>query len=222
MTKRIIYLAGPMKGYPDHNYPAFMAAAASLRSAGHHVYNPAEFPHDGPREEFPLRRAFAEYSRFICIEADTLVLLPGWEKSLGVSAELALAKNCGIEVIEFNAVMIGHPAAPDIRLGGIMAGRDLDPDDRFETALNLALGERIRASDDFAKAVWSALVNCIWTHSDGCSVSYSFRAAGDVVAAVRGSGCYMDWYCSGPYPICSDEIAEAMRALGWSWSRDDG
>lgn len=96
-----IYLSGPMKGYPQSNYPLFLRVAAELRAQGNEVYNPAEFPHDGPFDTFPLRRAFADYCRFICEEADAIVLLPGWEKSLGVSAELALAKNCKLDVIEW-------------------------------------------------------------------------------------------------------------------------
>lgn len=99
-TKRTIYLSGPMKGYPESNYPLFNRVAADLRAEGHRVYNPAEFPHDGTADTFPLRKAFAAYCAFICEEADTIVLLPGWEKSLGVSAELALAKNCGLDVLE--------------------------------------------------------------------------------------------------------------------------
>lgn len=98
---RTIYLSGPMKGYPQSNYPLFNAVAAALRDAGHSVHNPAEFPHDGPHETFPLRKAFASYCKFICEEADTIVLLPGWEKSLGVSAELALARNCNLDIIEW-------------------------------------------------------------------------------------------------------------------------
>ncbi len=93
-----IYLSGPMKGYPESNYPAFHAAAKALRDEGHEVYSPAEFPHDGPQSEFPLRKAFAEYCRFICLEATLIALLPGWERSLGVSAELALARNCGLPI----------------------------------------------------------------------------------------------------------------------------
>jgi hypothetical protein len=99
----IIYLAGPMKGYPNKNFPAFMEATALLRGSGHRVYNPAEYPGntDGT---FDLRKAFASYATFICLEADTIVLLPGWEQSLGVSAELALAKNCGLKVLEWSYV----------------------------------------------------------------------------------------------------------------------
>lgn len=88
-----------MKGYPDSNYPLFNAVAALLRTEGFTVYNPAEFPHDGPHDTFPLRKAFAEYSRFICEEADAIFLLPGWEKSKGAGAERALADNCGLTII---------------------------------------------------------------------------------------------------------------------------
>lgn len=96
---RSIYLSGPMSGYPEFNYPLFHRVAAELRACGHHVYNPAEYKHDEP--EFPLRRAFADYARFICLEACSIVLLPGWEDSLGVSAELALAKNCRLDILYY-------------------------------------------------------------------------------------------------------------------------
>lgn len=94
----VIYLSGPMTGYPEFNYPLFNKVAEELRGQGHTVMNPAEFSDEVP---FPIRRAFAAYCKFICEEADTIMLLPGWEKSLGVSAELALAKNCGLDIIYY-------------------------------------------------------------------------------------------------------------------------
>jgi hypothetical protein len=99
MKPRTIYLSGPMKGYPESNYPLFNRVAGELRAQGHKVYNPAEYPHDGPT--FPIREAFAAYSAFICREACTIVLLPGWEESKGATAEKALADNCGLDVIEY-------------------------------------------------------------------------------------------------------------------------
>ena len=61
MSLPTLYIAGPMRGYPDHNFPAFRAAAAALRRAGYGVVNPAEL-HSGvldlPWSEY-LRRDLA-------------------------------------------------------------------------------------------------------------------------------------------------------------------
>ena len=39
---RRIYIAGPMTGIPEHNYPAFHAAVAKLRAEGYAVTSPAD------------------------------------------------------------------------------------------------------------------------------------------------------------------------------------
>lgn len=93
-----IYLAGPMAGYPERNYPAFMRAAKALRDLGFEVYNPAEyeanerFKGKEDRSEFPLREAFTEYTNYILNRAEIIALLPGHEKSVGATAELSLAR----------------------------------------------------------------------------------------------------------------------------------
>lgn len=98
-----VYLSGPMTGLPEYNYPAFHAAAAALRALGHTVYNPAQYPHDGALEEFPIRQAFADYCRFICTEADLIVMLPGWQASKGATAERALGRAIGLRIAEYDA-----------------------------------------------------------------------------------------------------------------------
>ena len=41
MASKRIYISGPMTGMPEHNFPAFHAAADRLRKAGWSVVNPA-------------------------------------------------------------------------------------------------------------------------------------------------------------------------------------
>lgn len=110
-----IYLAGPMRGIPEFNFPAFHKAAAYLRDQGHTIFSPAENDLDktgidvtgttGDEAEiegkngWTLRQALCDDLNFICLEAEGIALLPGWEKSKGVAAELATAKALGLEEI---------------------------------------------------------------------------------------------------------------------------
>jgi hypothetical protein len=107
---RRVYLAGPMTGIPGHNFPAFNAAAAKLRADGHFVFNPAEvelggfettkeFKEEGSCPRDVYRNAMAEDVRFICLEADAIAMLPGWENSKGARAEWHLSLALGHEVI---------------------------------------------------------------------------------------------------------------------------
>jgi hypothetical protein len=84
----LIYLAGPMSGLPDWNYPAFHKAAAELRAAGHTVINPAEVNPDTTQPwESCLRACLAEV-----VKCDTIALLPGWEHSRGAKLEAYVAE----------------------------------------------------------------------------------------------------------------------------------
>lgn len=95
-----VYVAGPMTGYVEHNFPAFKAAAARLRSLGYQVVNPAELDEplglsheelsDLPHEFF-LRRDIEAL-----LDCDGIYTLPGWRYSKGATLEVAVAKGCGI------------------------------------------------------------------------------------------------------------------------------
>ena len=80
-----LYIAGPMTGIKDWNYPAFNDAEKLLKAAGYQVLNPARQP-DGLTYDEYLHRAIADV--FAC---DGVALLRGHEDSPGARAELALA-----------------------------------------------------------------------------------------------------------------------------------
>jgi hypothetical protein len=101
-------------------------------------------------------------------------------------------------------------------LGGITGGRERNPEDLFEETISRIFGNRIKSDPEFCANMWSALANVDWTHSNGDTAGYSFRAAGDLIASIRGEGDYMDWYCSGPYATVSREIECGMLAEGWT------
>lgn len=83
-----IYLAGPMTGYPEFNYPAFHAAATKLRELGHFVCNPAEL---NPSDR-TYRQVLSNDLIWILSHAEAIVYLDGWEASKGCAVEHALAK----------------------------------------------------------------------------------------------------------------------------------
>jgi hypothetical protein len=97
-----IYLAGPMRGIPEFNFPAFHAAANVLRHDGHLVFNPAENDELMEKQGVPItiRRCLEIDLAWICREADAVALLPGWQNSKGAQAERATAVALGLEVIE--------------------------------------------------------------------------------------------------------------------------
>ena len=103
-----------------------------------------------------------------------------------------------------------------MRLGGYKGGRPLDIDDPFETAVERCLGDRIRADPAMGHAMWSAMANVQWQNSNGNVAIFTFRAAADLVAAIRREGDYIDWYCRSSYEVVAPEIASALAIEGWS------
>lgn len=92
---KTVYLAGPMTGIADLNFPLFHATAAALRDMGLTVINPAEINAD-PKAEWSacMRADIAE----LVTKCDGIVMLPGWEKSRGASLEHHIATALGMPV----------------------------------------------------------------------------------------------------------------------------
>jgi len=107
---------------------------------------------------------------------------------------------------------------------------------------------KIRSRDDYAQNVYAALCNMRWQPVEVMPIltdeywSCSWRSAGGLVARLRQSGDYMDWYCSGIQDfsgahgdprfngggyveegVVADEIREDFATLGWHpspWPKD--
>ena len=98
-----IYIAGPMTGIEDYNFPAFHAAAEELRAAGFTVHNPADHGLvPGAQRDDYLRYDFREL--LLC---EHIYFLPNWQHSLGAREEYNLA-------VRFKIRMHFHPEAQDL------------------------------------------------------------------------------------------------------------
>lgn len=116
----IVYVAGPMRGYPLYNFNAFFAAAMWLREQGFIVLNPAEHdmargfdPSKGLNEQtndFSLHEAF-QWDLKSVSEADAIVLLEGWQNSRGACTELAAAISTGKRAYELRDVQISSTSS---------------------------------------------------------------------------------------------------------------
>jgi hypothetical protein len=114
-----LYLAGPMRGIPQLNFPVFHAVTEALRKQGYEIHSPAEedisrygvdpsVGNDEGSEEWAVERyAHTGYSMrdalghdlaWICSVADGVALLPGWQVSKGALAEKATAEALGLLV----------------------------------------------------------------------------------------------------------------------------
>jgi len=111
-AQQTVYIAGPMRGIAEFNFPAFDDAATRWRRQGFAVISPAEHDQDGGfhfaqatgNEDltalgFDLTAALMWDLEQVAA-SDGLILLKGWPKSSGAKAEVALAAALGKWAIE--------------------------------------------------------------------------------------------------------------------------
>jgi hypothetical protein len=115
-TKPILYISGPLTGYPEYNFPAFFGAEKILEG-NIKIINPARFVIDlwarwgliGRFEEWkeivsspvlkiiPMEKYMHTDILAVCL-SDGVVVLPGWEKSEGAIKELQIAQAPGLRL----------------------------------------------------------------------------------------------------------------------------
>lgn len=103
----IVYIAGPMSGLPESNYPAFNAAEGRLLVAGHQVLNPTRLNEDTPE----ITRDWAWYMRGalkMVTDAEGIALLPGWADSRGARLERHVGMQLGLRIRELSDWLQPH------------------------------------------------------------------------------------------------------------------
>jgi hypothetical protein len=114
LLDRYVYVAGPMRGYPEFNFPAFDDARDRLLQNKWTVISPADIDRaDGIKEKdhatgdatvfdqrvFVYRDFYALYL-IAHTEDGAIAMLPGWEKSTGAVAEFFLARWLGLKILD--------------------------------------------------------------------------------------------------------------------------
>ena len=111
--KPTIYIAGPMRGIKDFNFPAFDRQEKVLLEQGWNVINPAEMdrqdgtPCSSPMEYDPatdyadrefMRDALKRDLTVIAEKCTAVYCMSGFENSRGAKTEYHLAKAIGIDI----------------------------------------------------------------------------------------------------------------------------
>jgi hypothetical protein len=103
-----VYIAGPMRGYPHFNFPAFDAARDAWAARGWEVVSPADMDRslDGLDETAPTQEtnhSFAHYMRrdiSALLRVDAIAFLPGWEASTGANVEKVVAQALNLDLYD--------------------------------------------------------------------------------------------------------------------------
>ena len=80
--------------------------------------------------------------------------------------------------------------------------------------------DKVKASDSYAQNLYAAMCNMqfvkndIWPLLKDQRWSASWRSAGGIVADMRESGDYMDWYCSGIQGELTEELIKSAAEQG--------
>lgn len=92
---RRLYVAGPMTGLPEFNFPAFYGAEKTLIDAGFEVANPARHGAGSPGATWAdyMRRDITDL-----LTCDGVAVLTGWGESRGAALEVHIARSLDLPV----------------------------------------------------------------------------------------------------------------------------
>lgn len=152
-----IYLAGPMTGYPEHNFPAFHAAAKRLNEAGWEVVNPAD--NFSGRTDLP-RSSYLRADVALLLQCEAIAMLPAWETSLGAKLEYLLARELQMPVYDAQSLepLESLPDAKVVLSTGHVRETILDEAKRITATVRH--GDYGHPTDDFNRTarMWSGIL----------------------------------------------------------------
>ena len=97
----VIYIAGPMTGIKDHNFPEFQRVERMVNGMGHCAISPEHLTRSKGYENLPDRERYAVCMRqdiAVILLADEIWCLSGWASSKGAKLEVHIAQILGIPV----------------------------------------------------------------------------------------------------------------------------
>jgi hypothetical protein len=153
ISKRRIYIAGPMTGLPEMNFPAFHEAASRWRRAGWEVVNPAE--NFGGRKDLP-RSSYMRADITSLLQCGAIAFLPGSAQSKGASLEYLLAYELGLPIFDACTMQVLNPMAE--------VDASAAPDSILDEAKRLTSGDRQKhyghPCDDFSRTaqMWTGIL----------------------------------------------------------------
>ena len=159
---RRIYIAGPMTGHADHNYPAFHSAAERFKAAGWEVINPAE-NFDG-RTDLP-REMYLRADLALLVDCAAIALLPGWEESRGAKLEYLLAREFGMQVFDAETLQpLMDTPVPTVGLHWLRIAQESPDESVLDEAKRITAGTRHEdyghPCDDFDRTarMWTGIL----------------------------------------------------------------
>lgn len=102
-----IYISGPISGHEDLNLPDFRSAATGLEGLGHKPVVPHDilpWVHDGEcppsytRDDHHTAACYLRGDMVELLQCDGILMLLGWEASVGARLEHSVASHCGIPI----------------------------------------------------------------------------------------------------------------------------
>lgn len=108
---RKLYVAGPMSGYPQNNYPLFHLVSERLEQAGYEVVNPAAVGVPGKD-----RVHYVDLIRQDLIDmlgCDGIAVLPHWWESVGARNEVQVAGILKMPIHPWTLWVDFHPSGDE-------------------------------------------------------------------------------------------------------------